>query len=245
MLKPYSIVIFILLIGLSFSCKKEFTLFLAADSTVKAYGENDFPQQGWGKALESKFDSKVSIDNCARGGRSTKSFIAEGLWDGLLEKVRPGDVVMIQFGHNDHDKRKAERYTPVDEYRQNLEKMIKDVRQKKALPILVSPVAMRSFKKENYYDGHGEYPNVMRELAKELEVDLIDLNLRSGEKLKEIGFAESKDLYMNIEPGLEKNYPDGKKDNTHFSEKGAELMAGIIVGEIQKHKLSPLYRNLK
>lgn len=245
MLKPYLIFILVFLTGISFSCKKEFTVFLAADSTVKAYGKNNFPQQGWGKALENKFESTVSFDNRARGGRSTKSFIAEGLWDELLDSIHRGDVVMIQFGHNDHDKRKEERYTPIDEYRQNLEKFIKDVQLRKAVPVLVTPVAMRSFKDDTYYDGHGDYPKVMRELAKMLNVDLIDLNLRSGEKIEELGFEGSKDLYMNLEPGIEKNFPDGKKDNTHFSEKGAGIMADLIVEEIQKQKLFPLYENLK
>lgn len=230
---------------MSFTLRKDISIFIAADSTVKAYGESQWPQQGWGKTLEKYFDKHVSFDNRARGGRSTKSFIAEGLWDDLLQKVKRNDVVLIQFGHNDHDQRKAERYTPVDEYARNLERFVKDVREKKAVPVLVTPLAMRSFKNGIYRDGHGAYPDAMRKVADDLQVDLIDLNLKSGEKVSDLGFEASRSLYMNLNPGEEKNYPEGKKDNTHLSNMGAELMASIIVGEIIKARLAPLYRYLK
>lgn len=235
----------ILIVCTAFIAKKPITVFFAADSTVKAYKQNEWPQRGWAQPFEPYFVKQVTFENRARGGRSTKSFIKEGLWDQLLARVEKNDVVMIQFGHNDHDKRKAERYTPIDAYKENLTKMVMDVRAKKAIPILVTPIAMRSFKDGEYYDGHGDYPETMKTVAQELAVELIDLNASSGAYLQNIGFKNSEHLYMNLDPGVEKNWPDGKKDNTHLSNQGAEIMAKLVVEEIQKEKIKPLVKYIK
>lgn len=229
----------------AFGPKKQITVFFAADSTVKAYKQNEWPQRGWAQPFEAYFDENVSFENRARGGRSTKSFIAEGLWDTLLVNVKKGDVVMIQFGHNDHDKRKPERYTPIEEYKTNLTRMVEDVKAKKAVPILVTPLAMRSFKNDSYYDGHGEYPAAMKEVAQNAKVTLIDLNKSSGDYVSNLGYEASENLYMNLEPGVETNWPDGKKDNTHLSNKGAEAMAKLVIDEIRAEKVKPLFQHLK
>lgn len=228
-----------------FSFKKSMTVFIAADSTVKKYNEDQWPQQGWGQVFELGFTKNVTFENRARGGRSTKSFLKEGLWDKIVNDLQKGDVVIIQFGHNDHDKRKAERYTPIDEYKTNLTTFVNDVRKKNGIPILVTPLAMRSFREGNYYDGHGEYPAAMKEMGNELDVVVIDLNKLSGEKIASLGYDKSRQLYMNFDAGVEKNYPEGKTDNTHLSNVGAKLMSDLVMDEIRKNNILPLSKYLK
>lgn len=241
-LPPLILMIFVIS---GFKSKQEITVFFAADSTVKKYNQSEWPQRGWAQPLETYFNENVTFENLARGGRSTKSFIAEGLWDSLLLAVDKGDVVLIQFGHNDHDKRKPERYTPLNEYKLNLTRMVRDVKRKSATPVLVTPIAMRSFKEEKYYDGHGDYPKVMKEVASENKVQLIDLNTSSGEFVANLGYEKTEKLYMNLETGDEKNWPEGKKDNTHLSYKGAKEMALLVIEEIKENKIKPLYKLLK
>src|SRR6266576_2534279 len=97
------------------------TVYLAGDSTMAQKLPEKRPETGWGEALPACFDeSKVRIDNHAQNGRSTKSFIAEKRWQVIVDKLKPGDYVFIQFGHNDESKDKGDRYTPPAEFRGNL-----------------------------------------------------------------------------------------------------------------------------
>ena len=116
------------------SCQQLVTIHLAGDSTMAEKLPEKRPETGWGERLQSFFDDKqVEVRNYAKNGRSTRTFISEGLWDNLLAHVKPGDYVFIQFGHNDESKEKADRYTPPDDYRKNLIRFIDDVRGTKTL----------------------------------------------------------------------------------------------------------------
>src|SRR6185436_4636071 len=136
------------------------------------------PETGWGEALQQYFrDDKVKVENHAQNGRSTRTFISEGRWQAIVDKLRKGDYVLIQFGHNDESKDKVDRYTPPEDYRRNLINFIKDVRAKRATPILLTPVMRRRFDKDGkFYDTHGEYPDIVRQVAAEQKVDLIDMH---------------------------------------------------------------------
>ena len=83
---------------------------IASDSTAANYSPSQYPQMGWGMVLKCSLDPTVEVVNLARGGRSTKTFIEEGLWDQLVAQLRPGDTVLIQFGHNDADTKKIARF---------------------------------------------------------------------------------------------------------------------------------------
>ena len=105
------------------------TIHLAGDSTMAEKLPEKRPETGWGECLQSFFDEKrVVVKNYAKNGRSTRTFISEGLWSALLEQVKAGDYVMIQFGHNDESKEKVDRYTPPEDFRKNLIRFIEDVR---------------------------------------------------------------------------------------------------------------------
>jgi lysophospholipase L1-like esterase len=218
--------------------RKKITVYLVGDSTIAIKETSSYPETGWGMPFVHFFDSTVVVDNRAKNGRSTKSFIAENLWQPIVEKLSEGDYVFLQFGHNDEVKEKVGRYTTVDEFKNNLLLYVKESRNKKAVPVLLTPVARRKF------DGNGKveeshplYSDAVRDVAKQNNVPLIDLDRKSQETLQQFGPEFSKYLFLQLQPGEHPNYPAGKDDNTHFSEWGARKMAQIVLAEIKILKL--------
>ncbi len=232
------IIIIISLFILSFLPAGKVTVFMIGDSTMADKPTEDNPERGWGQMFPLFFDTTIVIENHAKNGRSTKTFISENRWQKVFEKLKPGDYVIIQFGHNDQSKEKIERYTSPEDYRKSLIKFVNETLEKKGKPILCTPIVRRRFdEKGNFYDTHGVYPDIVREVAKEFNVPLIDMHKQSEELLCESGPDSSKKLFLWIEPGVYKLLPQGKKDNTHFSEFGALKMAELAVEEIKKLNL--------
>ena len=126
-------------------------IFIASDSTAQDYRPDKYPLSGWGSMLRCAVGPEVTVVNRAIGGRSTKSFMGEGRLDTIAKDLQPGDTLLIQFGHNDANQAKPERYTPVPEYEANLSRYITVARAAKAKPVLLTPVTRRAFK-----DGHVE-----------------------------------------------------------------------------------------
>jgi DNA sulfur modification protein DndE len=222
------------------------TIYLVGDSTMANKPNLENPERGWGQLFPTFFDKSIKIDNYARNGRSTKSFIDEGRWDSVMVKVKKGDYVFIQFGHNDAKKEDPKRYAePHTAYKNNLIRFVVDCRAKGATPVLLTPIVRRKFNdKGALIDTHGDYPAVVREVAKELNVLLIDINESSKKLVGEMGDEASKSLYLYVEPGKYKSLPDGKKDDTHFSELGAAKMAELVVDGLKELK-SDLVNYLK
>ncbi|QSX73952.1 rhamnogalacturonan acetylesterase [Lysobacter arenosi] len=203
------------------------TIHLAGDSTMAEKLPEKRPETGWGEFLAAQFKpGTVLVDNRAKNGRSTRTFIEEGRWQELLDATRPGDVVLIQFGHNDQSVEKKDRYTPPADYARNLSRFVTDVRERQATPVLLTPVARRRFDEAGHVlDSHGEYPDLVRALAAREHVALIDMERRSAAVLQEAGAEPSKRLFLWVGVGESANYPKGVEDNTHFSPAGAERMA--------------------
>ena len=197
------------------------------------------PETGWGELLQSFFDeSQVRVENHAQNGRSTKTFIAENQWQAIVDKLKKGDYVFIQFGHNDSSKEKTERYTPPEDYRKNLVRFIAEVRERKANPVLMTPVMRRRFDKQGeFYDTHREYPDIVRAVAAEYKVAMIDMHRKSEELIKQYGVEDSKKLFLQLKPDENVNYPKGVEDNTHFSPLGAKSMASLAVDGIREQNL--------
>ncbi|HEX7318266.1 MAG TPA: rhamnogalacturonan acetylesterase [Pyrinomonadaceae bacterium] len=229
----------LLLLAPAAHAKEPVTIFLAGDSTMAPKQENKRPETGWGEQLQKHFDeTKVRVDNHAANGRSTKTFISEGRWQALIDKVRAGDYVLIQFGHNDQSKDKGERYTPPDDFRANLARFVAEVRAKKATPVLLTPVMRRRFDKDGkFYDVHGEYPDLTRRVATEQKVALIDMHRASEKVLVKYGPDESRKLFLQLKEGENSNYPKGVEDNTHFSPLGADIMAGLALDGFREQRL--------
>ena len=214
------------------------TVFLAGDSTCAIKLPDKRPETGWGEMLGKYFkDGTVRVDNRALNGRSTKSFIAEGHWQKILDDLKNGDYVFIQFGHNDESKSKGDRYTQPEDFRRNLSRFVTEVRSRGGNPVLLTPVMRRSFKDGKFYDTHGEYPDLVRAVAKEQKVPLIDMHRMTESLLVKLGPDESRKLFLQLKPGENVNYPNGVEDNTHFNPTGADEMARLVVQGIRESKI--------
>lgn len=223
------------LLALAVVPQRPVTLYLAGDSTMAAKRVSKRPETGWGEHLQGAFDStRVRVANHAQNGRSTRTFIDEGRWQAIVDSLRPGDWVFIQFGHNDQSRDKVDRYTPPDDFRRNLERMVSDARARDATPVLLTPVMRRRFRPTGeFYDTHREYPDLTRRVARELGVPLLDMHRASERMLREYGAERSRSLFLQLGPGEHPNYPQGVDDNTHFSPEGAAVMARLAVEEIR------------
>ena len=215
------------------------TLFLVGDSTMANKSDLNYPERGWGQLLPTFFDSsKIKIQNHAKNGRSTRSFIYESRWDTVMSRMKAGDFVVIQFGHNDDVITKSKTYTTHTEFRYNFSKYVKETLAKGATPILCTPIVRRNFIDSVLVETHGEYPDIIREVASQFNVALVDLHLFSKELLTQLGEEDSKPIYLQIAPGAYDKYPDGKIDNTHFSEHGAITWSKIFTDDLNKQQLS-------
>ncbi len=214
------------------------TVYLIGDSTMADKRVSAFPETGWGTPFKTFFDSSVVVDNHARNGRSTKSFIAENLWQPIADNLRKGDYVFIQFGHNDEAKSKGERYATPDQYKDNLRKFVAETRKKGATPVLLSPVTRRRFDDQgSILETHPEYSPLVKEVALETKTPFIDLDAKSRALLQRFGKENSKYLFLQLEPREHPNYPNGRDDNTHFNELGARLVAQIVLAEVRALQL--------
>jgi lysophospholipase L1-like esterase len=216
-------------------------IFMAGDSTMSIKEPKAYPETGWGMPFAVFFDSSVEVINKAKNGRSTKTFISEGLWQSIFSEMSEGDYVFIQFGHNDESREKKERYTTPDSFKINLRRFINDSRAKKAIPILFTPVARRKFDSTGTsIETHKIYSALVKEIAQEEKVLFIDLDTKSRLLYQQMGAVNSTLLFLQLKPGEHPNYPEGKMDNTHFSELGARLIAQLVLSELRLLKIDLL-----
>lgn len=250
---------------LIFQEKKSVTVYLIGDSTMADYRNNydpgkdymktRYPLTGWGQVFQEQMNRKrlkplahivktdsVIIDNKARGGRSTRTFFEEGRWSSVYKSLQKGDLVLMQFGHNDAAEHKPERYVDVEGYKEYLRLYVKQTRQKGGIPVILTPVN-RNYPWEGgkLKNTHGDYYTAAVEVAEELDVYLVDLTQRSMEHFTEKGKDYvTKNYFMNFGPGLYEAYPEGSSDNTHFQPEGARAVAqmvyeGLVDLQDQKH----------
>lgn len=255
--KITSIAFLAILVLSAFSFKsKVATIYLIGDSTVadysleKEYESKRFPQVGWGQVFQPFFQKdslkqlknilgnvkEVKIDDRAKGGRSTRTFFQEGRWASVYKSLQKGDVVMMQFGHNDASEEKTERYVNIEGYKEFLRLFINQTREKGATPIVMTPVARNyPWKEGKLTNVHGEYPQAAKDVAKELNVKLIDLNELSMEFFSSKGQEYvTQNYFMNFEAGLYPAFPNGQKDNTHFQTAGGKEVARLVFNAMKK-----------
>lgn len=215
---------------------EKLTIFLCGDSTAANKLPADFPEKGWGMVLSSYFNEAVEVQNHAVNGRSTKSFITEGRWQKVISQVKKGDWVLIQFGHNDQKVADTTRSAPAQTlYRQNLIRFVNETRAKGGNPLLITPVMRRKFDENGVFvDQHGDYPQVVKEVAKELKVPMVDLHAKSQQAIEKHGVEGSKLLFLHYGGGIFPKFPKGIEDNTHFSTYGAAVMAGLVMEGIME-----------
>ena len=235
--------------------QKTTTIFIIGDSTAANKDTTGGKQErGWGMVLQCYFDSNyIRVDNHAVNGRSSKSFIDEGRWDKVLEKMKPGDYVIIQFGHND-EKPKADRHTdPGSTFDYNLAKFVRETREHGGIPILMNCVVRRNFfveapeneddeqlrtttfengvkmiEGDTLIDTHGLYAVAPRDVAQRMNCHFIDANRITHDLEQGLGREASKKLHMWFLPGQEPSVPKGRQDNTHYNVYGAHRVASLL-----------------
>jgi len=192
---------------------------IIGDSTVCNYPESE-PTRGWGMYIQGYFKDTVQVVNLAKSGRSTKTFINEGLWKKTIDQ-KP-DFILIQFGHNDsHAKDRPEATDAATDYRDYLRRYVDESRAIGATPIFVTPMHRRNFDKDGKLtDVLHVYADAMKAVAVEKKVPVIDLHTSSGRLFAKLGDAGCVEMANKAD------------DRTHFNEKGAKAMAELVMKEL-------------
>ena len=233
------------------------TIFVASDSTVQTYDSYYYPQTGWGQVLSSYFGDFVEerecedcgfsqsqtyetvnaiIENRSIGGRSSKSFIDEGKLDDLLEDVKPGDYLLVQWGHNDSTYSRPNRYVSSENFEKWMMVYVNGAIQRGATPVLVTPVARYSYTTkpdgslDSFASNFEAYRQVMLRLAKEYDIPFVDLTQRSIDVCNSFGIEGSKMLFLKLAAGEVNSgaYAGGVDDSTHLQYYGALKFAGCV-----------------
>lgn len=205
-------------------------IFWAGDSTVAQNTINSYPQTGIGQVMPLYLKEDIVVYNFAKNGRSTKSFINEGILDKIKEELKEGDYLFIQFGHNDQKPDEERSTQPFSTYQENLSAYIEAARKCGAYPVLITSLYRRLFSEDGHIkdEVHLEYPDAMKQLGERLNVPVIDLCQKSKELLEKIGDENSKKWFMHLKKGEFPSHKDGLEDNTHLKYEGAVTMAGLI-----------------
>ncbi len=231
------------------------TIHTIGDSTMANKDfSNDKQERGWGMMLKNFFSEDVEVRNYAVNGRSSKSFIDEGRWQKVLDNIKPGDYVFIQFGHNDEKKDEKRHTDPGTTFDENLKRFVVEAREKGGIPVLFNSVVRRNFSNnpdaiasddfrdtktelsdgDTLVDTHGAYLVSPRKVASELNVPFIDANKITHDLEQGLGPVGSKKLHMIFEPGETPSLPKGRQDNTHYNIYGARVVAGLLADAVAK-----------
>ncbi|MFC8598002.1 rhamnogalacturonan acetylesterase [Isoptericola sp. NPDC057191] len=202
------------------------TVHLAGDSTAGPKTRAAAPETGWGMALPYYLADGVAVANHARNGRSSRSFVTQGRLDTLVRDLRPQDVLLVQFGHNDAKADDPERYTePWTSYTEHLRRYLDAARTADAQPVLATPVERRRFDDAgDAVPAHGDYPAAMRALARQEGVPLVDVQRASLDLWQELGPDGTLDYFFHAD--------DGRRDDTHFNPPGAGAVARMVAGAL-------------
>ncbi|MFF5978170.1 rhamnogalacturonan acetylesterase [Streptomyces olindensis] len=206
------------------------TLHIAGDSTAAQKYADAAPETGWGMALPFFLRKDLVVSNHAVNGRSSKSFVDEGRLDAVFSVIRPGDFLLVQFGHNDAKKEDPARYTePWTTYQDHLRMYVEGARARGARPVLATSVERRRFDAAGKaLPTHGEYPAAMRALAAEEQVALLDTQALSLARWQELGPEQTKTYF---------NWTPTEQDNTHFNPPGAIEVARLVARELLRTRV--------
>lgn len=217
------------------------TIWVIGDSTVD---NNTPPFRGWGWALSEYVREGITVCNHGLSGTSTKSFRDQKLFEPVEAGMKEGDLLLIQFGHND-EKEDEERHTDPDTtYRSNLKAYCDAATAKGAIPVLLTPVSRRFFLDDgiNMLYTHGEYPGAVRRLAADEHIALCDLKQLSRDLFIRLKAELTEKLFVVIPKGENPDFPDGHVDKTHFNAVGAAIIARLVAEDLKKDpRFSPYF----
>ncbi len=212
--------------------KPEKTIFLAGNSTVT--DQNEEPWASWGQMITKFFEPGIAVANFAESGESLHSFYHSYRLEKVLSLIQPGDYLFIEFAHNDQ-KRKGPGIGPWESYSDYLRLYIDKIRQKGAIPVLITSMHRRNFDPAGHaINTLGDYPDAMRAVAKEKNVALIDLNNMSKILYEAWGPEASKKAFCQYPANTFPNQKEELKDNTHFNNYGAYHIALCILNGIRE-----------
>lgn len=200
-------------------------IWIIGDSTAAAYGGRNGAMSGWGEALEALTRDRCWVVNRAVPGASTRTFAADH-WPAVRGRLRPGDTVLIQFGHNDASTDARKHTSPFGDYALLLRSFVKQAQVAQARPILLTPIPRFKFDHGRLVDTHGDYPTAVERIASEEEVAWVDLNRQIARALTSVGERQAQAWYMLQHDG---------KDNVHLSQHGAQMVGRIVVDELRPH----------
>ncbi|MBN3490312.1 rhamnogalacturonan acetylesterase [Acholeplasma equirhinis] len=208
---------------------------IIGDSTAAPKQLHARPETGWGEKFYLFFNEEVEILNHAFNGKSTRSFIAEKRFEEVMRVIQKGDVLIMQFGHNDSKIEDPLRYAdPYDAYPKKLEFMIKETKEKGAFPIVLSSVSRRHFKSKHRVNKKNVivYPMIAKQVAKREKVVFFDIFKKTRKLYEYFGWDLSRKLFLHIHKAEHKNYPEGIYDDTHFNDLGAMVVASLVAEEL-------------
>jgi len=196
------------------------TIHMIGDSTMADKPlPNDQNERGWGQMLPGLVKDEARIMNYAKNGRSSKSFIDEGLWAAALDNMKTGDWLIIQFGHNDQKNDEARHTDPFAGYTENLKMFVSVAREKGVNPILCTSIVRGS-----NLDSHGVYPKAVIAVAETMNVPLHDLEKATKSFVAALGESRQKEFYI-------------KKDSTHLNVEGGLVVAAMAAKELKQLNL--------
>lgn len=209
------------------------TIYLASDSTV--VDQQKAPWAAWGQMLPAFFSDKISVANEAESGETIRSFVGEKRLDKIMSTICSGDYLFIQFAHN--DQKPGRGFVSIPQYKELLHHYIALARSKGAHPVLVTSMNRRDFNaRGQIIQTLGDYPNAMRQVAKQEHVPLIDLNAMSKPLFEAMGPQGTLKVFVHFPANTFPNQPKPLADNTHFTSYGAlELAKCVVQGIRQDH----------
>ncbi|MDE7384449.1 MAG: rhamnogalacturonan acetylesterase [Anaeroplasmataceae bacterium] len=210
-------------------------IFMMGDSTMKYNNIYTYPQVGWGQVLHLFAKNDCLIEDYAENGRSTKSFIDEGRFDVILNKLQPGDFVICQFGHNDEKSNDPTRYTEAfGSYQENLKYFAKMTEEKGGHIVYATSITRHKFENGKCINSHLDYPAAMLEFCKSNGYTCIDLNQLTIDLYTKLGEEASKKFHMIFPAGTYAAHPEAKDDHSHLVMEGALMIAETFVRAIAK-----------
>ena len=215
--------------------EKAVTLFLAGNSTV--VDQDDDPWTSWGQIIPRFLKPGIAVSNQAESGLSLGSFLSSNRLKKVMNMMKPGDYLFIEFGHNDQ-KEKGPDDGAFKSYSERMRLFVNEFRKKGGIPVIVSPANRRSFGEDGKITNSlGDYPEAARLVAKELNVPFIDLNAMTKILYEALGVENSMKAFV-IYPA--KTFPGqdaALNDNTHFNSYGAYELAKCIIEGIRSNNL--------
>ncbi|MFI8324220.1 rhamnogalacturonan acetylesterase [Streptomyces sp. NPDC085529] len=206
------------------------TLYVAGDSTAAQKYADAAPETGWGMALPFFLHRPLTVANHAVNGRSTKSFLDEGRLEPIAAALRPGDLLLVQFGHNDAKSTDPTRYAaPWGAYQDNLRVFVETARARGAQPVIATSVERRRFDADGTARRSlGDYPAAARAVAAASGVPLLDIEALSLELWQRLGPEATKTYF---------NWTAAEQDNTHFNPPGAIEVARLVARELLRTRV--------